>query len=159
LSGEPRFDGAYSVFAALNCVEDLTPFARALGRILRPGASLMLVLFGTCCPGEMIVESVRGRPRNALRRFRRGNVPASLGGREFSVRYHRRIDLQRMLGPSFRLQARRGIGVFVPPSAAEPWISAHPRLLGFLEALDRFAARPLAVLGDHVLYHFVRTSD
>ena len=159
LSGEPRFDGAYSVFAGLNCVEDLTPFARALGRMLRPGAALLLVLFGTCCPGEMIVESVRGRPRNALRRFRRGNVPASLGGREFVVRYHRRADLQRMLAPWFHLETRKGIGIFVPPSAAEPWISAHPRLLGILEGLDRFAARPLAALGDHVLYRFVRTSD
>lgn len=159
LSDEPRFDGAYSVFAALNCVEDLTPFARALGRMLRPGAPLLLVLFGTCCPGEMVVETLRGRPRNALRRFRRGNVSASLGGREFSVRYHRRADLERMLGASFRFQARKGIGVFVPPSAAEPWISAHPRLLGILEGLDRLAARPLAALGDHVLYSFVRTAD
>jgi len=159
MSNEPRLDGAYSVFAPLNCVEDLTPFARALGRMLRPGASLLLVLFGTCCPGEMVVETLRGRPRNALRRFRRGNVPARLGGREFAVRYHRRADLQRTLAPWFRLEARKGIGIFVPPSAAEPWISAHPRLLEILSRLDRLAARPLAVLGDHVLYRFVRTAD
>jgi SAM-dependent methyltransferase len=159
LSDQPRFDGAYSVFAALNCVEDLTPFGCALGRMLRPGASLLLVVFGTCCPGEIAVETLRGRPRNALRRFRRGNVPASLGGRQFVVRYHRRTDLQRMLAPWFHLEAREGIGIFVPPSAAEPWISAHPRLLGLLARLDRLVAGPLASLGDHVLYRFVRTAD
>jgi hypothetical protein len=60
--------------------------------------------------------------------------------------------------PWFRAAGRRGIGVFVPPSAAEPWISRHPRLLSALEAMDREVAGALAPLGDHVLYRFDRTS-
>lgn len=158
LSGEPSFDGAYSVFAPLNCVADLAPFAGGIARLLRPGSPLMLVTFGTCCPGEMIVETLRRRPRNALRRSSRGDVPARLNGREFNVRYHRKNDLERMLSPWFRLRSRRGIGIFVPPSAAEPWISSHPRLLSALERLDRLAMRPLAFFGDHVLYRFERTA-
>jgi SAM-dependent methyltransferase len=157
LCEEPPFDGAYSVFAALNCVTDLRPFAEALSRLLRPGAPMLLVLFGTCCPGEMIVETLRGRPRNAFRRFRRGDVAARLGGKDFTVRYHRRAELERRFAPWFTLERREGIGIFVPPSAAEPWISSHPRLLGLLEAADRLAAWPLAALGDHILYRFVRT--
>jgi SAM-dependent methyltransferase len=159
LRDEPPFDGAYSVFAGLNCVSDLTSFGRGMGRLLRPGKPLLLVMFGTCCPGEIIVETIRGRPGNAFRRFRHGDVAARLAGRDFTVRYHRRADLVRMLGPWFKLEAREGVGIFVPPSAAEPWISTHPRLLRLLEAADRFAARPLAVLGDHILYRFIRTSD
>ena len=158
LEREPEFDGAYSVFAGLNCVSDLTSFGRGIARLLQPGAPLLLVMFGTCCPGEMIVETVRRRPRNAFRRFRRGDVPARLSGRGFTVRYHRRADLVRMLGPWFKLEGRDGIGIFVPPSAAEPWISDHPRLLAVLEAADRLSARPLARLGDHILYRFVRTA-
>jgi SAM-dependent methyltransferase len=157
LRDEPLFDGAYSVFAALNCVCDLGSFAGGIARLLRPGAPLMMVLFGTCCPGEMIVETLRARRANALRRFRRGDVPARLGGREFNVHYHRRSELERVLRPSFSLKSRRGIGIFVPPSAAEPWISGHPRLLATLETFDRIAAKPLAPLGDHVLYRFERT--
>lgn len=157
LGGEPAFDGAYSVFAGLNCVSDLSEFAGHLARILKPGAPLLLVLFGTCCPLEMIVETLRGRPRNALRRFRRGDVPASLAGREFKVRYHRSYDVERMFAPWFALESLKGIGIFVPPSAAEPWISRHPKLLNALAALDRLFARALAPLGDHVLYQLVRT--
>ena len=127
-------------------------------RLLRPGAPLMLVVFGTCCPGEIIVELARGRPGNAFRRFNRGDVPARLGARQFTVRYHRGRDLQRMLAPYFRLERREGIGIFVPPSAAEPWISRHPRLLRTLEALDRPAQRPFASLADHILYRFVRNA-
>jgi ubiquinone/menaquinone biosynthesis C-methylase UbiE len=159
LASEPRFDGAYSIFAGLNCVSDLTGFGRGIARLLRPGAPLLLVMFGTCCPGEMIVETLRARPRNALRRFRSGDVPARLAGRDFTVRYHRGADLVRMLGPWFALERREGVGVFVPPSAAEPWISSHPRLLALLEAADRLAGRPLAALGDHIIYRFIRTGD
>jgi len=48
--------------------------------------------------------------------------------------------------------------VTVPPSAAEPWISHQPRLLGAMETIDRVLSRPLALLGDHVLYQFRRTA-
>ncbi len=115
------------------------------------------MVFGTLCPGEWMVEALRGRPKAMFRRLSRGEVPARLGGHEFSVRYHRRRDLQRALAPWFRPAGRRGIGVFTPPSAAEPWISHHPRLLGALEMLDRALSLALAPLGDHVLYRFERT--
>ena len=156
-AGEPPFDGAFSNFAALNCVADLRPVARGLARMLRAGAPALLVLFGALPPGEVVTELARRNPRGAFRRLSRGEVAARLGGRAFTVRYHRRGEVRELFAPWFRLERRRGIGVFVPPSAAEPWISRHPRLLGALEALDRVAERPLAALGDHVLYHLVRT--
>ena len=154
-----RFDGAFSNFAALNCVEDLVPVARGLARLVRPGGGAILVLFGTFCPGEWIVEALRRRPRAMVRRFRRGPVPAQLGGKAFAVRYFTGDELKSAMSPWFDFVGTRGIGVFVPPSAAEPWISRRPRLLPALEALDRRLSRPLAALGDHVLYHFVRRSD
>jgi SAM-dependent methyltransferase len=154
---EMPFDGAYSNFAGLNCVPDLGPFAQGLARLLRPGAPALLVVFGRVCPGEWLVETLRGRPRNAFRRIAAGDQPARLGGREFAVRYHRRRDLEQVMAPWFKPAGRLGVGVFVPPSAAEPWISDHPRLLKTLETLDRSLSGPLAVFGDHILYRFVRT--
>jgi len=151
-----RFDGAYSNFAALNCVSELAPVGEALGRLVRPGGMAVLVLFGTCCPGEIAVEAIRGRFGNCLRRFRPDEVPASLRGRAFTVRYHRRREIERAMAPHFRPAGRKAIGLTVPPSAAEPWISRHPRLLEALEAIDRRLAHPLAPLGDHVLYLFER---
>ena len=158
LTDEPPLDGAFSNFAALNCVEALHDFGAGLARLLRPGAPALLVLFGTLCPGEVVAQLARGDARAAARRLVRGPVKARLGGREFTVRYHSADDLRRALSPWFRLRRRVGVGVFVPPSAAEPWISGHPTLVRTLEAMDRVAARPLAPLGDHVLYWFERTS-
>jgi SAM-dependent methyltransferase len=156
-AGAAPFDGAFSNFAALNCVADLRPTARGLARMLRPGAPALLVLFGPLPPGEVVVETLRGRPRSAFRRLRRGDVDARLGGRAFTVRYHRPGDVLRAFAPWFRLERMRGIGVFVPPSAAEPWISAYPWLVDALESIDRVAEAPLALLGDHLLHHLVRT--
>ena len=151
------FDGAFSNFASLNCVEDLSPVGRGLAKLLRPGASAMLVLFGTMSPGEMLVETLHGRPRQSFRRLRKGPVPARLGGQTFNVVYHRRSALRSAMQPWFRLVKTVGIGVFVPPSAAEPWISRHRGLLHVLTALDRSVERALAPFADHVLYHFERT--
>lgn len=156
-AGELPFDGAFSNFAALNCVLDLRAIAPGLARVLRPGAPALLVLFGTASPGEVLVQLARGNPRAALRRLAREPITARLGRQSFRIRYHRNTDVQRALQPWFRLERRIGIGIFVPPSAAEPWITRHPRLLRRLAALDRILARPLALMGDHVLYHFVRT--
>lgn len=157
LEGLPPFDGAFSNFAALNCVDNLDAFAAGLARLLRPGAPALLVLFGTLCPGELVVQLARGDARAAVRRRERGRVAARLGGRDFTVRYHTSAEVQRAMAPWFELRRRVGIGVFVPPSAAEPWISGHPAMVRMLEAIDRVASRALAPLGDHVLYWLERT--
>lgn len=152
------FDGAFSNFAPLNCVADLEPVARGLARLLKPGAPALLVLFGALCPGEFFTELLRGRPHLALRRCRRGEIPARVARHEFAVVYHRRTALRRAFAPWFVLERHFGIGIAVPPSGAEPWISRHPRLLAGMEEIDRFLSRPLAFLGDHVLYQFRRTT-
>jgi SAM-dependent methyltransferase len=157
VGGRP-FDGAFSNFAPLNCVVDLAPVARGLAQLLKPGAPAMLVLFGTFCPGEMLTEVLHKRPDQALRRCKRGPLPARLAKRDFPIVYHRRAALMRTFAPWFVLEKRLGIGVTVPPSSAEPWISHQPRLLGAMETLDRMLSRPLALLGDHVLYQFRRTN-
>jgi SAM-dependent methyltransferase len=156
-TGGAMFDGAFSNFAPLNCVADLGPVVRGLARLLKPGAPALLVLFGTFCPGEMVVEVLRGRPHLAFRRCKHGEAPARLAKRDFHVVYHRRAALLRAFAPWFVLEKRLGVGVTVPPSAAEPWISRQPHLLAAMEMLDRGLARPLAMLGDHVLYQFRRT--
>lgn len=153
------FDGAWSNFAGLNCVADLRPVARGLARLLPDGAPALLVMFGPLPPGEILTQLVRGDPRAALRRLRRARSEARIGGKGFDVHYPTPRVVARAFAPWFRLHRMRGIGVFVPPSAAEPFISRLPRVLNTLEALDRIAAAPLALLGDHVLLHFVRTAE
>jgi ubiquinone/menaquinone biosynthesis C-methylase UbiE len=153
---KPAFDGAFSNFAALNCVSDLSPIAESLARLVRPGGQVLVVLFGTMSPGEWVVQLARRAPRAAVRRAARGDVPARIGGRAFSIRYHRARAVHAAFAPWFAPVRRLGLGIFVPPSAAEPWISRWPRLVATLERMDRVAQWPLASFGDHVLYQFER---
>ena len=151
------FDGAFSNFASLNCVTDRRPVAQGLARLLPPGRRALLVVFGPCCPGEMLVLLARGKGRAAFRRLARTSAPARVGGESFTVTYPTPRALAREFAPWFQLRGTLGVGVFVPPSSAEPGVSRFPRLLGVLEALDRVFEKPLALLGDHVLLDFERT--
>jgi hypothetical protein len=155
--GLPLFAGAFSNFAAFNCVDEHRAPARELARLLAPGAPLLLVVFGPFSPGEVVTLIARGQLRSAFRRLSRRGVAAKVGGHAFKVVYPSPGALSRSFRPWFAHRRTVGIGVFVPPSSAEPWISDHPRLLSFLERLDRAAARPLAIFGDHVLVALERT--
>lgn len=155
----PPFDGAFSNFASLNCVQDLRAVGAGLARLLPGGAHAVLVLFGPFSVGEMLVEALRGRFRNVFRRLSSQPAAARVGEHRFNVSYPAPRRVARALQPWFRLARVQGIGLFVPPSAAEPEISRFPALLALLSALDRAAARPLALLADHVLLDFVRTAS
>ncbi len=157
--GTELFDGAYSNFAAFNCVADLPATGAGLARLLRPGAACLLVVFGPYSMGEVVVELIKRNPAAAFRRFRSGPAPARLGGEHFTVWYPRPRDFARAFAPWFRLRSVRGIGVLVPPSAAEPWISRFPRVVNAMEAADRLLSAPLAYLADHVLLHLERTNQ
>jgi hypothetical protein len=152
------FDGVYSNFAALNCVEDLGTLAAPLGHLVREGGSVALVIFGPCSLGEIVVELARGRPRAAFRRFSRDAAPATLGGERFEVWYPRPRAVARSLSPYFRLRSVRGIGILVPPSGAEPWISRFPLAVALLARADRLLTAPLALMADHVLLDLERSA-
>lgn len=151
------FDGCFSNFAAFNCVEDFGVPARALARILAPQALALFVIFGPCCPGEILTLLLRGEGRRAFRRLSRHRVAARVGGHSFTVSYPSPRAFARSFAPWFSLRHIKGIGVFVPPSAAEPWITRHPRLLACMQRLDRLVSSALALLGDHIVVTLERT--
>ncbi len=152
------FDGAFSNFAALNCVADIGALAVPLSRLVQPGGACAFVVFGRYSPGEVLVKLLRRRPADAMRRFRGGRIPARIGSEHFTVWYPSVGQIARALAPYFRLRRVRGIGILVPPSAAEPFISRFPRLVAALEMMDRVVTVPLARLGDHVLLDLERTA-
>jgi SAM-dependent methyltransferase len=157
LENSATFDGCFSNFAAFNCVEDFGAAAYALAHVLAPGALALIVIFGPCCPGEMLALLLRGEGSRAFRRLSRRGVAARAGGHSFTVSYPAPAAFARCFAPWFALRRVKGVGIFVPPSSAEPWISEHPRLLALMERLDVLVSSPLAFLGDHVLVTLERT--
>jgi hypothetical protein len=133
-AGEAPFDGVFSNFAALNCVDDLET-VRGLARLLpsvRPHCSSLRYAL---LPAKSWCNSREATRAAALRRRARCGA-RTVGRRAFDVRYHSAGELADAMAPWFRLRRRIGVGVLVPPSAAEPWISRHPALVRALERMD-----------------------
>lgn len=151
------FDGVFSNFSGLNCVENIPEAAHVISRRLKSGAQALFCLSTRYCLWEILYYLSQGNPRKAFRRFT-GITAAKLGQHSFPVYYPTLGALLKSLRPAFRLLSVTGVGVTVPPSYLEPWARRNPRLLGFLEAVDKILCRwpGLRVLGDHMLVHLER---
>ena len=153
------FGGAFSNFSGLNCVEDLGGVARALAPSLLPSSPLLFCFSARHCLWETVWYLLRGDTRRAFRRWK-GHHQARFGDTVFTVYYPLCREIQESFAPHFRLVSITGIGVAVPPSYVNSFISRHPRFLHALEKTDA-AIRDLPglrKLGDHVLFHFERLS-
>lgn len=153
------FDGAFSNFGALNCVQDIPQLARNLAALLKPGAPALLCWMGPHCLWEVIWYLSRGDRGKAFRRFRRGGVNARLAeGTPVRVHYPSVGFLARTFSPEFQLKSIKGIGVSVPPSYLEPWANRFPRLFSLSVRADLILGRCVGFrsLADHVLLEFRR---
>jgi ubiquinone/menaquinone biosynthesis C-methylase UbiE len=155
------YDGAFSNFGGLNCVEDLRQVARNLARLVRPRGDVLLCLASCFCVWETAWRLAHGKPAKAFRRLRKGGVTAELTpGSLVHVQYPTVRELRRQFAPEFSLVAVHGIGVLVPPSYIEPQARRFPNLLGAAARVDaRLSSLPgLRGFADHVLLKFRRAS-
>src|SRR5262249_6944977 len=116
LRTDELFDGAFSNFGALNCVEDLRQLAEDLAMLLKPGAEALLCLMGARCLWEMFWYSAQGNKSKAFRRLNHDGVTAKIAdGALIRVRYPLVRSLARTFAPDFQLKSIKGVGVVVPP--------------------------------------------
>jgi ubiquinone/menaquinone biosynthesis C-methylase UbiE len=159
--GQAAFDGLLSNFAGLNCVENISPVARSLARLLKPGAAALICVFGRVCAWEMLWYLGHGEPSKAFRRLRPGGARARLAeGVSVHVCYPSVRTLVRLFWPHFRLRRWKGIGVTVPPTYLETVACRFPVLLRAMTGADRWlgACPGLRCVADHALIWFERTS-
>lgn len=155
------FDGAFSNFGAINCINDLRKLANDLAGLLRPGATAALCWMGPYCTWEQFWYLVHGSRDKAFRRLKRGGVQARIADGVFAhVRYPSVGFLAHVFSPAFRLKSVRGIGIAVPPSYLETWALRHPGLFQMCQHADLWLARcpGIRTLGDHVLVRLQRES-
>jgi hypothetical protein len=160
LNPSTPFDGVFSNFSGLNCLADLVPLAAELAKLTRPGSQLLLCLSTRYCLVEILYYMLRGQPQRAFRRCK-GSAQVSLHGAPLTVYYPTLHELRRHFAPHFQLRSIRGVGVTIPPSYLEPWVTRHPRVFGLLCRIEpRMATWPiLRSSGDHVLLRFERVTQ
>lgn len=157
LAAEEPFDGAFSNFAGLNCVEDLAATARDLRNLIKPGGPLLVCMIGRFVPWEILWFLAHGDPARAGLRLRSGTSRAVEGG-HLKVQYPSVREIVRVFAPSFRLKRWRGIGITVPPSYMERWANRFPRTTRVLSGVDdRLGDLPVfRNMADSVLLTFAR---
>jgi SAM-dependent methyltransferase len=156
------YDGAFSNFGVLNCLDDLSSLSIDLARLLKPGAAVMLCWMGPCCAWETLWYLGHGERRKAFRRWKRGGVNARLADGAFlRVHYPTVRSLARAFDHHFRVRSIKGVGIAVPPSYLEPLAQRHPRMLRACERFDSVACRipGIRVLADHVLIHLEKNDS
>ena len=159
LATDKLFDGAFSNFGALNCLENPRLLALDLAKLLRPGATALLCWMGPYCLWEMFWYLARGNKDKAFRRLQPGGITARIADGAFvRVHYPPVRLLARAFAPEFHLLSVKGIGVAVPPSYLEDLAQSHPRLLQLCARADSHIGRcpGIRVLADHVLLCFRR---
>jgi SAM-dependent methyltransferase len=150
--GRGFFDGAFSNFGPLNCVEDRPALFTMLAQSIHPGGRLVLVVMGPACPWEIIWFLGHGNLRAARRRFRDG-ADARVGDSTLRVWYPSQRRLRAELEPSFRTLEVAGIGLLLPPSDMGGLVERAPKLAERLARIDRRMAQtlPWRWLNDHYL--------
>jgi len=161
LYSKERFDGVFSNFGALNCVENLHHLSSDLATLIKPGGVALLCLMSSFCAWETAWYVAHAKTRKAFRRQQRGGVTARLAdGACVRVTYPTVRALSHAFAPEFTIKSIKGIGVTVPPSYLEPWAQRHPHLLRFCEKMDSVLSRcpGVRLLADHVLVKLERVS-
>lgn len=153
------FDGALSNFSGLNCVRDLRKVAEDLATLTKPTATACLVLSTRFCLWEVAYHAFHARFRKAVRRWC-GKSIATLNGESLTVYYPTVTQIERAFSEHFTLRHIQGIGILVPPSYLERWAAENPRLLEYLERIDRrISSVPfLRIIADHMLLILERKS-
>jgi SAM-dependent methyltransferase len=160
LEAPSRFDGAFSNFSGLNCVEDLAAVRMQLAMRLKPGAPLLLCMMGRIAPWEVLWFLLHKRPKLAFRRLREETADAG-GSKEVKVHRPSVKKICSQFAPDFRLRRWEGIGIAVPPSYMEHWARRFPRVIGFLAAVDqRIGGLPVfRSMADCVVLEFERSGE
>jgi ubiquinone/menaquinone biosynthesis C-methylase UbiE len=159
LRANQPFDGAFSNFGVINCVENLAALSSALAALVKPGGQVLLCWMGACCAWETAWYLAHANPKKAFRRFQRGAVVASIAkGSSVRIQYPSVRTIARTFRPEFQLEAVKGIGVAVPPSYVESFARRHPRWMELSERFDlKLAQMPgIRALADHILVRLRR---
>lgn len=153
-----QFDGVFSNFGPLNCINDWRPLASWLAGCIKPGGTAAFGVMSPLCIWEFAWHGLHGEWHVATRRFRLSTTYSGQDGQALSISYPTVTRLQRDFAPWFRRIHLEGVGLVLPPSDVYGVLEKHPKLLKRLSTLDKRLSQiaPLAIFADHYWIEFER---
>ncbi len=148
------FEGAFSDFGAINCIQRFDVLSEGLAACLVSGAPVIMCIMGPIVPWEWIHFVLRMDFRRAFRRLRRGGV----SWRGITIRYPTISRIRRDFEPYFRYRSVTGIGCLLPPTYLEAMAVRHRAFIERLNRIERLieSTRLVPWLSDHYVIEFER---
>jgi SAM-dependent methyltransferase len=154
-----KFDGVFSNFGALNCLDDWRPLAEWLANRIKSGGIAAFGVMSPLCLWEIGWHGLHLDFGTATRRWRKSTTfQPDETTQPIPVRYPTINRLTRDFAPWFRRVHAQPIGLFLPPSDVFGVVEKRPRLLKLLMGLEQRFGRygRLALLADHYWIEFER---
>jgi SAM-dependent methyltransferase len=152
------FDGIFSNFGPLNCLDGWRGLASWLAARIKPGGIAAFGVISPLCLWEIGWHGLHGDFRLAARRLRKGTTFQPDGAQAMPIHYPSIRRLERDFAPYFRRIHVEGLGLFLPPSDVYGVIEKRPRLLKTLMSLEQHFAGygALSLFADHYWIEFER---
>lgn len=153
------FDGVFSNFGPLNCLDDWKALAAWLsGRIKQEGV-VGLGIMAPYCLWEIGWHTLHLNFRTAFRRLSKNSrFQSTPDSAPITIRYPSVKRLIDDFAPDFQQTYLRPLGLFLPPSDVYGAVERRPKLLkGLIQLEERFGAqRRLSLFADHYWIEFTR---
>jgi len=160
---EGNFDLIFSDFGGLNCVppETLRKLGAIFAQKLSPGGKFIAVVMSRFSGWETLYFLLKKQPEKAFRRLQHRPVHARLDAQTtIPTWYYSPKEFQKLLQFKGSCLSVKPIGLWLPPSYLNPFFEKRPRLLGFLNFLEKKCAPSwLAAAGDHFYMCLERTAE
>lgn len=138
---DEKFDLIFSNFGGLNCLspEALTNLSSELNSLLKPGGELIFVVMGRFCLMETLYFLLKGKWKSAFRRSSKKAVTAMLNNKtKVEIWYYSAKEIANVFNQYFNDVEKHPVGIFIPPSYFELFISKHPKLFNVFVSADKF---------------------
>jgi len=151
----------FSNFGGLNCLppEALQSLATDLQVFMSGGVSFIAVVMSRFCWWETLYFLLKGKPREAFRRLGKGPVSAPLDDKtSVPTWYYSPAEFRRLMAhEQVRAISVHPAGFWLPPSYLDPFFEKRPRLLRFLNFLEKNLTAPwMSSMADH-FFVYIKT--
>ncbi|MBN8643313.1 MAG: methyltransferase domain-containing protein [Flavobacteriales bacterium] len=149
-------DLVFSNFGGLNCLSpnELKLFFENTNQILTPKGELVLIIMPKNTLWEQLYFIIKGKFSEAFRR-KKEYATANVDGEKVTTYYYNPSDIERLASTGYTIATKFPVGFFIPPSYLEPFFSSKPRLIDFLNRLEKRITTFsfLSQYADHYIIH------
>lgn len=145
-----KYDGAYSSFGVLNCVEDMEKFGLSLSKMVRKEGYFICSVMNKYCLAEIFYFLLKLSPEKVFRRMIKQPVPVKLSRSDFKVdcRYYSLKEFTKYFKNDFSVEKVYALSLFLLPYFGK----IRKDMYKFF-TFDKYLSGkyPFNMLGDHFL--------